>query len=57
MLGNFRFGGTYFVNNGSNTVGQFGFGTTGLIEFGKSDVSNLTLGTGYYFGVISQYEI
>jgi len=57
MLGNFRYGATYFVNNGANIVGQYGFGTTGLIEFGKQDVSNLALGTGYYFGVISQYEI
>lgn len=57
MLGNFRYGSTYFVNNGANTVGQYGFGTTGVVEFGKQDVSNLALGTGYYFGVISQYEI
>lgn len=57
MLGNFRYGATYFVNNGANTVGQYGFGTTGVVEFGKQDVSNLALGTGYYFGVISQYEI
>jgi hypothetical protein len=57
MLGNFRYGATYFVNNGANMVGQYGFGTTGVVEFGKQDVSNLALGTGYYFGVISQYEI
>lgn len=57
ITGNFRHGATYFVNNGANTVGQFGFGTSGLIEFGKSDVSNLALGTGYYAGVNANYEI
>jgi hypothetical protein len=57
IIGNWRHGATYFVNNGANTVGQFGFGTSGVIEFGKSDVSNLTLGTGYYAGITSSYEI
>jgi len=57
ITGNWRHGATYFVNNGANTVGQFGFGTSGVIEFGKLDVSNLTLGTGYYAGVTSSYEI
>jgi hypothetical protein len=57
ITGNWRHGATYFVNNGSNTVGQCGFGTSGLIEFGKSDVSNLALGAGYYAGVTSSYEI
>jgi hypothetical protein len=57
ITGNWRHGATYFVNNGANTVGQFGFGTSGLIEFGKSDVSNLALGTGYYAGVNANYEI
>jgi hypothetical protein len=57
ITGNWRHGATYFVNNGANTVGQCGFGTSGLIEFGKSDVSNVALGTGYYAGVTSSYEI
>jgi hypothetical protein len=57
LVGSWRLGATYMVLAGTNTIGQFGYGTAEKLEFLKSDGGNYTLGATNYFAVVAFYEI